>query len=228
MRLPVVQWCHTAIIIQLFQLNSSTNLIKLWNHPVKSNWILLYRDPETNTWNFLSSTKNQFFCKLNYLSVGTLSVRNIFWLKFIFRQNSSNGPMWVTGSHPGEPEMFISDALQMVFSLHFRIIQETMFSGHSWAFVSSWHRPLGSGQQWDDGREARLRPHQEYSCCVQVIRKTSQHIALFVAKTRWKLFSNSCYWLQLNMQIVNHHWYTSGKQHLSKWWNDWNVLPKSC
>ena len=33
--------------------------------------------------------------------------------------------MWVTGSHSGEPEMFISDALLMVFSL--QIIQESNF-----------------------------------------------------------------------------------------------------
>ena len=33
--------------------------------------------------------------------------------------------MWVTGSYPGGPEMFISDALLMVFSL--QIIQETKF-----------------------------------------------------------------------------------------------------
>ena len=32
-------------------------------------------------------------------------------VSFYFRQNSFNGPMWVTGSHPGEAEMFIPSAL---------------------------------------------------------------------------------------------------------------------
>ena len=194
-------------------LSSPANLIKLWNHPVKSNWIFLCWDKRSKL-PFLPLTKsNSFVNWIFYQLVLWVSETFTDWVCLYLQTEQFSWAYvgyWIT---PRWGRNVYTSCFDQNY-IHTR----KNISGHPWASVSSWHWPLGCGQQRDDSREAGLRPHQEHSCCLQVIIifKKKQNERTYCTFS-WqqlipKLFSNICHWLQLNMQIVNHDWYISGKQ----------------
>ena len=125
--------------------------------------------------------------------------------------------MWVTGSHPGEAEMFIPAALMKLYLYTSELYKEEYFRSSmsscviltltSWLWTAtgwqqrSWPAPTSRTFLLSSSNNLFKKKHNERTYCTFSWQQLIP-----------KLFSNICHWLQLNMQIVNHDWYISGKQ----------------